>query len=217
MKRFLNALVMSVANLAGLLLGWGEWSSYWSDPARTLVGVVLFGAPLGVAALAPNADTGRSEDVAGQKRTVVILIMVMMPIGYALASHCLHHELFTWAPSPAIQWTGIALFASGWLVVFAAVGRLRRHYSVFVTVQPGHELVQTGVYRRVRHPIYLGFMVWVLGFALVFRAWVTVLFWILVTIGAWKKMSDEERFMRSRFPEYGEYAKRSWRLVPYVY
>ncbi len=95
---------------------------------------------------------------------------------------------------------------------------LGRRFSGLVAIQEHHELVTTGIYRHIRHPSYLGFLIGFIGWMLLFRCGVGLLlvapaFWILVA-----RMDAEEALLTSEFGRaYAEYRERTWRLVPWVY
>jgi protein-S-isoprenylcysteine O-methyltransferase Ste14 len=69
-----------------------------------------------------------------------------------------------------IRWLGVVLFAAGGAAGLCARTPVQR----LVAIQPGHELVMSGVYRVIRHPSYLGLVVNSLGWALAFRSGVGV-------------------------------------------
>ena len=69
----------------------------------------------------------------------------------------------------ALRWLGVVLFAAGGALRLWPVFVLGRRFSGLVAIQPGHELVTSGVYRVIRHPSYLGLLVNSLGWALAFR------------------------------------------------
>ena len=70
-----------------------------------------------------------------------------------------------------------------------------------MTFEQGHELVKTGPYRFVRHPIYTGLLVMALGTAISvgqLRCWLAI---VAVAIGFWIKLKQEERLMLRHFPD----------------
>lgn len=92
---------------------------------------------------------------------------------------------------------------------------LGRNWSGTVTVKDGHELIRTGPYRRVRHPIYTGMLAGYLGCAIVLGQWRGVLAVLLVTAGFWRKLQLEERWMTETFGEaYRDYRQRTAALIP---
>jgi protein-S-isoprenylcysteine O-methyltransferase Ste14 len=94
---------------------------------------------------------------------------------------------------------------------------LGRSWSATVTRGDGHCLVQRGPYAIVRHPIYFGFLVAVIGMVLALgeaRAF-ALLFGILILL---KKMGREEGILRTAFPsQYLEYEQRVKRLLPWIW
>jgi protein-S-isoprenylcysteine O-methyltransferase Ste14 len=87
-----------------------------------------------------------------------------------------------------------------------------------VTLQEGHRLITGGAYRFVRHPRYLGVALLAAGLALLFRSWAGLaLFPVILGILLFR-IHDEERLMQEAFgQEWQAYARRSWRLIPFLY
>jgi protein-S-isoprenylcysteine O-methyltransferase Ste14 len=112
----------------------------------------------------------------------------------------------------------------GWLLVLLGLGFacrarlvLGRNWSASVQVKQDHELVVSGPYLRVRHPIYTGMLLGMLGTVLAIGAWPGVLALALVGAGFWLKLRHEERWMREQFGEvYIAYMRRSKALIPGV-
>lgn len=76
-------------------------------------------------------------------------------------------------------------------------------------------LVTQGIYRHVRHPIYLGFCLVLGGWALAGAGWLAGLVVFLVAVLYFEgKARVEERWMRERFAGYAEYARTTPRLIP---
>ena len=95
---------------------------------------------------------------------------------------------------------------------------LGRRFSGLVAIQPGHELVTDGPYRYVRHPSYLGMMLALAGWALVFRSAVGLAATALGLLVLATRIEAEEALLASQFGEpYEEYRRRTWRLLPGVY
>ena len=93
---------------------------------------------------------------------------------------------------------------------------LGRNWSPAPSVKEGHELVTSGPYALMRHPIYSGIMLASLGSALVSPAWIIML-GIVTVIFVWR-VHAEEQLMIEQFPElYPGYKKRTWALIPYVW
>lgn len=121
-------------------------------------------------------------------------------------------------PSRAVMLIGIALEVAG--VALAVWGRrqLGANWSSAASVKEGHELVISGPYRLVRHPIYAGFLWAMLGAALTSKglAWVAGLA-ILIPVFVYR-MHVEEKLMVAEFPDqYPQLQRRTRRVIPFVW
>ena len=114
---------------------------------------------------------------------------------------------------------GLALMAAGLALRIAAGKALGRWWSLRAQITEGQPLVQTGPYRFVRHPAYLGMLMVCLGIPIAFRSiWAAV----VMALGVWPAVAQriyvEERLLQSHFgDEYREYAKRTRRLIPWLF
>jgi protein-S-isoprenylcysteine O-methyltransferase Ste14 len=114
-------------------------------------------------------------------------------------------------------WIGIALTASVILFTVWARVHLGRNWSGTVTIKEGHELITTGPYAWVRHPIYSGLLLAFLGSGIARGDWRGVLAFALASAALWRKLRFEERWMREQFGEaYESYSRRVAALVPFV-
>lgn len=84
-------------------------------------------------------------------------------------------------------------------------------------MKEGHELITSGPYAVVRHPIYTGLLLAFVGCAVARSEWRGVLAVALVFVALWRKLRLEEEWMRARFGEpYEAYSRKVAALVPYV-
>jgi protein-S-isoprenylcysteine O-methyltransferase Ste14 len=85
-------------------------------------------------------------------------------------------------------------------------------------VQNGHKLVTDGPYRYVRHPRYLGIIVFFVGISLVYRSWLALIFVTLLVVAILWRIRKEEQLLHRVFGiEWESYVRKSWRLLPFVY
>src|SRR6266550_3014392 len=117
--------------------------------------------------------------------------------------------------TPLIQSAGILLTAAGIAFAISARFYLGQNWSSAVTIKVGHQLIRTGPYAWVRHPIYSGLLVALLGTSLA-RAKVAGLIALpLFWLSFWIKSRLEEQFMRKTFgEEYVEYSRSTGSLIP---
>ena len=112
-------------------------------------------------------------------------------------------------------WIGTAGVAAGLGFAVAARAHLGRNWSSTVTVKQGHELIRTGPYRVVRHPIYTGLLLAFAGTAVARGDARGAVALVLATASFLRKLRAEERFMAEQFPqEYSSYKARTPALIP---
>jgi protein-S-isoprenylcysteine O-methyltransferase Ste14 len=120
--------------------------------------------------------------------------------------------------SPLIAGAGVVICALGLLFAVWARRTLGANWSGTVAIKENHELIVTGPYALVRHPIYTGFPLGFLGAGLALGEVRGVAAFILGLAAFAVKIQEEERFMRAQFPEtYPAYAARVRRLVPFIF
>jgi protein-S-isoprenylcysteine O-methyltransferase Ste14 len=100
------------------------------------------------------------------------------------------------------------------LLSFKALGR---NFRVFGAPRRSGTLITTGIYRYIRHPMYIGVILAVGGYVLAFGSLLAIPLWLGVTVFYIVKAVKEERLLTDKFPEYDEYRKKTWKFIPYVY
>ena len=136
---------------------------------------------------------------------VVILLRLNLPVGHAVRG------------DPWLTGIGLALFALGLALATWARVYLGRNWGTPMSRQAGTDLVTTGPYRAVRHPIYSGVILATIGTALAANvSWLLV----AVVLGGYFVFSAvrEERYMAERFPDtYPGYKRSTKMLIPCVF
>jgi protein-S-isoprenylcysteine O-methyltransferase Ste14 len=115
-------------------------------------------------------------------------------------------------------WIAVTLVVAGLGFSVWARRVLGGNWSGTVTVKVDHELVQTGPYRRIRHPIYTGILLAVFGSGLAAGRLYGIAGFVLIALALVRKLRIEERWMAAEFGErYELYRRSSWALIPYVF
>jgi protein-S-isoprenylcysteine O-methyltransferase Ste14 len=119
--------------------------------------------------------------------------------------------------SYASYWTGTALLALGLAFSVWARVYIGRNWSATVTIKEDHELIRSGPYALVRHPIYTGLLLAFIGTAIVRAEWRGVLAVLIVFAALWRKLRLEERWMSETFgEEYRRYREHTTALIPFL-
>jgi protein-S-isoprenylcysteine O-methyltransferase Ste14 len=113
---------------------------------------------------------------------------------------------------------GLGLQVACFLLARWSRRHLGRNWSGRVRIAEGHELVRSGPYRLVRHPIYTAMLGMSLGTTIVSGQYHSLLGLLIVAIAYWRKIRIEEKAMLEAFAtEYVEYRRKSWALVPLIF
>jgi|SRR5580704_285452 protein-S-isoprenylcysteine O-methyltransferase Ste14 len=146
-----------------------------------------------------------------------------LPVGFGawlmifpLWDHRLWNPLLPFS-QPVFPWLGAALCVIGVAGAIWARWTLAGNWNSNVVFKQGHELIERGPYRFVRHPIYTSLLVMGLGTALAenrLSGFAGVFFWF---VGFWIKLRQEEKLLTRHFAaEYPAYMTRVKALIPFV-
>lgn len=103
------------------------------------------------------------------------------------------------------------------LLAWVAAHRLGKQWRYEAALSEDHELIQTGVYRWLRHPIYASMLAMFLTTGLAWSWWPkTVVGLIFFVAGTEIRVAAEERLLMGRFPSYAEYRKRTYAYLPFI-
>jgi protein-S-isoprenylcysteine O-methyltransferase Ste14 len=157
-----------------------------------------------------------------ERQSVLSALIHRIPLGlsYFLMANWHLPPSLNWPVTPHQGWArlmgdlvcGLGLFVTLW-----ARWTLAGNWSGDVTFKQDHELIKSGPYRFVRHPIYTGLLVMCLGTAIVIgqlRGWLAL---PLMATAFWIKLKQEERLLLRHFPDaYRDYCRQVKALIPFV-
>jgi protein-S-isoprenylcysteine O-methyltransferase Ste14 len=197
------------------VLGWGGFSAFFSHPARTAATVAIFAMAVAALFSGGNMSTGEREDRGN--RWVLAAFGVIGLLSAYLPAYTDRMEFWTFG-GDAVRWIGVGVLAIGGVVRILPTYILGNRFSGLVAIQPGHRLVTNGIYGVIRHPSYLGLMLYSVGWALVFRSGVGLLLVALMVPPLLARIRSEETLLRAHFGgEHEQYRARTWRMIPGVY
>jgi protein-S-isoprenylcysteine O-methyltransferase Ste14 len=177
---------------------WLTWLVYWMLARRNI------------------KRTVRKEEIGSRLLHVIpillaalLLLFNRVPIGF------LNYQLF---PRSIWElWLGSLITVIGLLFTVWARVHIGRNWSGMVTVKDNHELITSGPYGIVRHPIYTGLLIAFIGSAVVRDEIRGVMAVVLVFAALWRKLRLEERWMHELFgDQYLAYCQRVPALVPFL-
>jgi protein-S-isoprenylcysteine O-methyltransferase Ste14 len=144
---------------------------------------------------------------------------ILLIVGAILVQHLPIGPLnVTLVPRSAIVSVLSSLCAVGGLAIALIARRtLADNWSAVVSFKRDHELVTRGIYHYMRHPIYTGVLLLYLATVLLVGTLGAALGFLIVFIGLWVKLKQEEALMERHFPrEYPAYKDRTKALIPYM-
>jgi protein-S-isoprenylcysteine O-methyltransferase Ste14 len=218
---FLRFLVLSLQVTPILLLplagwGWRDWRGFLSHPACTALLAVVVLAMAAVVFLRLDLQPLRKGNSPTGSQTVVLLTLAgasLFLIWFLPLAD--RRQILTFTRNRFWPDLGLGLCCSGIGVRLLALMKLGRQFSAYVTLQDEHQLVQSGIYRRIRHPLYLSLLLAAPGFALIFSS---LLVWPILTVTAIfvaARIRQEDRLLASRFGiEFEKYRRRVGTLLP---
>jgi protein-S-isoprenylcysteine O-methyltransferase Ste14 len=158
----------------------------------------------------------KSESIADRLQRMAPLAVAYVLLFYQAAKFGWLDERFI-QDSPAVAVVGVAMTAAGVGFAIWARWHLGANWSAIVSIREQHELIRSGPYRRVRHPIYTGMLLAMAGTALV-RGEVRGLLAFAITLAAfYTKARKEEAWLRREFGEKFEaHAQQTGMFLPRI-
>jgi protein-S-isoprenylcysteine O-methyltransferase Ste14 len=177
---------------------WAAWLVYWSISSTDVKKV------------------DRRESAASRLSYSVPLLFAGLLLAAPSKAGGMLYERFL-PVSVAPFWIGSAVLAAGLAFSVWARRHLGRNWSGFVTIKRDHELIRSGPYRLVRHPIYTGLLLAFAGSAIARAEWRGVLAVLFALAAFWRKLTIEERWLTGVFgAEYEAYRAEVPALVPFL-
>ncbi len=152
-------------------------------------------------------------------RWIVLRILIIITIVAVLESKTfsrLDDQYLNTTPNPLVGAIGIVLCALG--IAFAIWARVHigKNWGMPMTVKEELELVTTGPYAYIRHPIYSGALLAMLGTALAIGLWWLIPFVVLAIYFIYSATQEESLLIRQFPNQYSEYRKRTKMFIPFV-
>ena len=225
--RAFRYLLIPLIPLIGLpLLGWGidDLRGFLSIYPR--LGFVLAAAVPGLAEAYYVIKVGERNNLSKgeesklvRRQSVVLLVLAPLLFGmFFFLPFADRRSIGVMMAGQVVRWLGLVLYGLGFVLTSWARAALGRMYSGQVTIQKSHQLIKIGLYRYVRHPVYLGMLCSALGLSFLFRSWLGLAVMIPIVGGLLFRIRDEEAVLHKEFgSEWETYCQQSWRFIPYLY
>ena len=176
---------------------------------------LVFAAIWVIAALSTKRTVYRESRAQRLRYWVVLVVAFFLVVNDRRLPYPLNLDII---PHVApIAWAAAVFCVIGLAFAVWARVTLGRNWSGVVTLKEGHELVERGPYRFVRHPIYTGILTMFFATALAQGHLSGFVGTLLLFASFWIKLRDEEKLMLQQFPErYADYRRRAKRIIPFL-
>jgi protein-S-isoprenylcysteine O-methyltransferase Ste14 len=215
LARAVMVLVGTVAWFGLAVWIFGGAQAFFAHEA--LIALAVVQVLMSVAALFAGGNLSRGVKYdRGDRWVLATLIVIQIALGLVppwtdrLGVWCLDGE--------TVRWLGVALVAIGSALRLWPVYVLGHRFSGFVAIQPGHQLLTTGLYSVIRHPSYLGLLTISAGWSLAFRSIAGLLLTALSFVILLRRIAAEERLLSQQFgTDYESWRARTARMIPGVW
>ena len=165
--------------------------------------------------------SGKKESnlIIQKKSTIELIFLVLngvgmiVPIIYVFSSvlDFANYSLPNW-----VGWAGIVIFALAIWLLWRSHHDLGRHWTVTVALRDDHELITSGVYRYIRHPMYSAHLIWAIAQIMILHNWIAGYSFLIVQIPFYLiRIKNEEAMMIEQFGDaYKTYMEETDRLIP---
>lgn len=147
-----------------------------------------------------------SGKASGLEPRITALVGSFLSYGFVLFPRC--------EPSVSLEMISTALILIGTVGAVVALSQLGRSFSIMAETR---QLVTSGPYRSVRHPLYLTEGIAIIGMFMQFASMWTALLLVVQMACQLRRMHNEELVLSATFPEYAVYQRTTARFIPGVY
>jgi len=159
-----------------------------------------------------------TEHDGGTSRTIQVVFLLSWLLLFLTA---LPNQYQVGVVEPHLLFTaiGVVLMAGGFLIRAIAMRTLGEFFTRTLRIREGHRVVSEGIYRRIRHPGYLGTILFFVGSGIATANAITTLIILAAVLPSFvRRMAVEEQMLSDQLgEEYRAYQGKTWRLIPHVF
>lgn len=176
-----------------------------------LIGTVGVFTAVAAVLMSPGVEKRKIRMTATGFSGVVLISLLLYFLFLFRIGEC----VLTEAVDGILVAAGCLLMTAGAVLYIAARLGLGANWSDRIEIREQHRLIEGGVYRWVRHPIFTALLFLFLGVSFIYRniAGLAVSLFVVFPAILWRS-GKEEKLLLERFPEYDDYAKRTGKFIP---
>ena len=225
-KGIILAIIIIIIGTGLPIIGWGilNISSFFENPVRLslIIIIIIQGIIIGIKSIKGQTENainkGRNDRYNNIQSLVPIINRLITLFIFFFASYSDKNNFIVIYDNFLIRLIGIIVYAFGILITVLAHNELGKYHSIEVTIQKDHKLIQKGLYKYIRNPIYLGVILSTLGYGIIFRSIISIaLIVIIIGLFIWRIFAEEKVMEKEFGKEWSDYRKKTWRLIPYMF
>lgn len=221
-QSFLTFLIGAGIFVLFPLVSWGlaEFQGFFGNPARVLY-IILVIILNSIASWQMSAIPVEHKNKATHEKKlsgslfilqVLSLLLVLIPPFFD------RRDLFLLGSTDYPRFIGLLLYGFGFVLMHYVQIFMGRFFSVEITIQENHQLIKNGPFSYVRHPRYLGIVIFSLGIALIFNSLAGIIISLLIFFTLKRRISAEEKILAEKFgDEWTKYAKKTPGFIPKIF
>jgi protein-S-isoprenylcysteine O-methyltransferase Ste14 len=212
----LRTIIGSILLVTLMVCGWGSLDFFKQIP-HVIIFLSGLIAPFVIPRSKNSAVKYGKERGESSLQFLFLAFLSTVGVGFLLPFFA-GHKVGVIPFSEPIRYLGVLVFLSGYWIRAVATRTLKKQFSYLVTIQEHHQLITSGIYSLIRHPVYLGTILAVIGMFMVFSTWFGLAFLFVYSALLIHRMSLEEKLLFKYFGSvYQEYSLKSFRLIPHIY
>ncbi len=204
------------------LLGWGidDLTEFFANPVRVIFLLVAIFMSIVYAWFMPKntLSDGVKDKLVNRQKVMLWLSILLYVIMFSFLPYCDHYNLWQIKAENYLRYVGLVIFTIGVIFSFWGPIHLGQQYSFNLTLQEDHKLVTDGPFSYIRHPRYLGLILWILGVSLIYLSIAgLVITGVMTLLLAWR-IYDEENLLQQEFgQQWTNYCQQTKRIIPLIY
>jgi protein-S-isoprenylcysteine O-methyltransferase Ste14 len=165
-----------------------------------------------------RAGSSQPPGISLPLKTRLVKLVKLLILAAIIAQTVLPMDILPISAEPAaLRLAGLAIFTLGLLTAVAARIQLGANWSDIEEgkIADRHAVVSSGIYGYIRHPIYTGDILLLLGLELCLNSWLVLGLAVLIPVVARQAIREEQKLV-SALPDYADYIRRTKRFIPFL-